>query len=158
MFCSYFCQSLPLTTCLSFRIHLALIGECGTVWLHGDADRLNSNDLNLDHFTHNIVRAELASITSVPVPDPAVWCFRPDNNSLFSNDGKQRTLEPELWVQQGVSGIRSQLAKATGDLSRDEEEKEKKSSIDNNKKGKKSKSHGNYHDHHTTVGDPSGDE
>jgi hypothetical protein len=147
-----------LTTCLSFRIHLVLIGECGAVWLYENADRLNSNDLNLDHFTHNIVRAELASITSVPVPDPAVWCFCADNNSLFSNDGKERTLEPELWVQQGVNGIRRQLAKATGDLSRDEEEKEKKASIESNKKGKKNKSHGNHHDYHTIAGDPGGDE
>ena len=153
MFCPCSCLALLLTTCLSFRIHSDLIGGCSAVWLHKKADRFNSNDLNLDHFTHNIIRAELASITSVPVPDPTDWCFRPDNNSLFSNDGKERTLEPELWVQQGVRGIRSQLAKATGDLSRDEEEKEKKSSIDSNKKGKKKKSYGNHHDHHATAGD-----
>lgn len=103
------------------------------------------NDLNLDHFTHNIVRAELASITSVPVPDPAEWCFRPDNNSLFSSDGKERTLAPELWVQQGVRGIRSQLAKYSGDVSRDEEVPEKKESMESSKKIKKNKPHGEPH-------------
>lgn len=71
------------------------------------------NDLNQDYFTHHIIRAELASITSVPVPNPTEWCFRPDNDSLFSNDGKQRTLAPETWVKKGEKGIRKQLAQAT---------------------------------------------
>lgn len=83
----------------------------------------------------------MASITSVPVPDPAEWCFRPDNNSLFSNDGKERTLAPDLWVQQGVRGIRSQLAKYRGDVSRDEEIPEKKESMESSKKIKKNKAH-----------------
>lgn len=91
------------------------------------------NDLNLDHFTHNIIRAEMASITAVPVPDPKDWCFRPDNNSLFSNDGKQKTLEPELWVKKGEKGIRSQLAKATHEALELDEKNDKK---------KKSKDHG----------------
>ena len=79
------------------------------------------NDLNLDYFTHNIIRAELASITSVPVPNPAEWCFLPNNDSLFSNDGKRQTLAPELWVKRGEKEIRTQLANAAGDFSGTEE-------------------------------------
>lgn len=96
------------------------------------------NDLNLDHFTHNIIRAELASITSVPVPDPAKWAFSADNSSLFSNDGKQKTLAPELWVKKGERGIRNQLARATSDQLHGEETNEKGTA----KKSKKDKDQG----------------
>ncbi|PVF96684.1 UPF0187-domain-containing protein [Serendipita vermifera] len=70
------------------------------------------NDLNLDHFTANIIRVELASITSVPVPDPARWAFVPENDHLFTRDmphGQAPT--PEDWVRKGVAEMRSQLAR-----------------------------------------------
>ncbi|CAG8512253.1 5520_t:CDS:2 [Acaulospora colombiana] len=70
------------------------------------------NDLNLDHFTANIIRVELASITSVPVPDPAKWAFVPENDHLFTRDmpyGQAPT--PEDWVKKGVMEMRMQLAR-----------------------------------------------
>ncbi|CAG7850261.1 SubName: Full=Uncharacterized protein {ECO:0000313/EMBL:CCA71351.1} [Serendipita indica DSM 11827] len=71
------------------------------------------NDLNLDHFTANIIRVELNSIASVPVPDPAVYAFRDDNDALFSNDANRQAMTPELWVAQGVQNIRAQLGRMT---------------------------------------------
>ncbi|KAG8757747.1 hypothetical protein FRC14_001576 [Serendipita sp. 396] len=73
------------------------------------------NDLNLDHFTHNIIRAELASITSVPVPDPAVWAFQDENDAVFANDGKPAIRSPETWVKHGIGSIRTQLGRATSE-------------------------------------------
>lgn len=63
---------------------------------------------------------------------------------MFSNDGKDNILEPELWVKQGPQGIRSRLAKATETTSR-EVVKETKPSMDS--KTKKSKAHGDVHEH-----------
>jgi hypothetical protein len=70
------------------------------------------NDLNLDHFTENIIRVELASITAVPVPDPAKWIFKEDNDGVFAKhrDDNAAKLAPELWVSQGPGKITQQLA------------------------------------------------
>lgn len=89
------------------------------------------NDLNMDHFTHNIIRKELHALTSLPMPDPAKWAFSPDNDAVFDLDGnaiyldseefneRDRILHPELfnvaspseWVKRGESDIRAALAK-----------------------------------------------
>lgn len=70
------------------------------------------NDLNLDHFTENIIRIELASITSVPVPDPAQWAFAPENDGVFARDRFDSTkYAPEAWVREGKTKITQQLAK-----------------------------------------------
>jgi hypothetical protein len=45
------------------------------------------NDLNLDHFTHNIIRRELQAITALPMPDPINWAWAPDNDAVFDGDG-----------------------------------------------------------------------
>lgn len=82
------------------------------------------NDLNLDHFCHNIIRAELAAITAVPVPDPAKWAFGPLNDYVFAQSGDAQWLSPETWVKQGASTIQSQLAKGIA-ASPDEPKKKK---------------------------------
>ncbi|KAJ7803154.1 Bestrophin, RFP-TM, chloride channel-domain-containing protein, partial [Mycena olivaceomarginata] len=46
----------------------------------------DKNDLNLDHFTHNIIRNELRAITSAAAPDPDRWIFSPENDMLFATD------------------------------------------------------------------------
>lgn len=70
------------------------------------------NDLNLDHFTENIIRIELASITSVPVPDPAQWAFAPENDGVFARDRfDSAKYAPEAWVREGKTKITQQLAK-----------------------------------------------
>ena len=74
------------------------------------------NDLNLDHFTHNIIRKELASLTALPMPDPSKWAFSPDNDAVFDVDGNAIYLEPEslappsVWVKRGETEIRAALS------------------------------------------------
>ncbi|KAF9456292.1 Bestrophin, RFP-TM, chloride channel-domain-containing protein [Collybia nuda] len=61
----------------------------------------DKNDLNLDHFTNNIIRNELRAITSAPPPDPARWAFAAENDFIFSShiDGERFT--PEQWMKKG---------------------------------------------------------
>ncbi|KAG6333101.1 hypothetical protein ID866_5992 [Astraeus odoratus] len=71
----------------------------------------DKNDLNMDFFVHNIIRKELRAITAMPTPDPSVWAFSPENDSLFSaTDGKD-TLRatPDEWVKRGVGKMREAL-------------------------------------------------
>jgi len=108
------------------------------------------NDLNLDHFCHNIIRAELQSITTVPVPDPAVWAFDPRNNSLFALDNqKDPTVPAEEWVRRGAGDIQHELEKAL-ELERVKSRKSRKSH-----KGVALEQHGPAHDHpegHSAAG------
>ena len=72
--------------------------------------------MQLDHFCHNIIRAELQSITTVPVPDPTVWAFDPRNDSLFALDNQTDPVGPavtaEEWVRRGPGEIQHELEKA----------------------------------------------
>jgi len=61
----------------------------------------DKNDLNLDHFTNNIIRNELRAITSAPPPDPALWAFTAENDLLFSNTTDGERLSPHEWMQKG---------------------------------------------------------
>jgi len=62
----------------------------------------DKNDLNLDHFTHNIIRTELRAITSTAAPDPALWAFSPENNLVFaSNIDNDERITPEEWLERG---------------------------------------------------------
>ncbi|KAI0031895.1 Bestrophin, RFP-TM, chloride channel-domain-containing protein, partial [Vararia minispora EC-137] len=70
----------------------------------------DKNDLNMDHFTHNIIREELRAITAVPAPDPANWAFSPLNDAIF--DGAQGV--PEEWVARGKPRMMRVLASASG--------------------------------------------
>lgn len=77
------------------------------------------NDLNLDHFTHNIIRKELRALTSLAMPDPLNWAFSAENDAVFDNDGNAiyvSTNDPDVaspnqWVQRGEKDIRAALAK-----------------------------------------------
>jgi len=66
----------------------------------------DKNDLDLDHFCHNIIRLELKAITSMPVPDPADWAFTSTNDYLFDSGSP---VAPDAWVQRGMSAMRNAL-------------------------------------------------
>ncbi|KAF9261132.1 UPF0187-domain-containing protein [Marasmius fiardii PR-910] len=62
----------------------------------------DKNDLNLDHFTHNIIRNELQAITSTPPPIPAKWAFVPENDLVFAKDPLVgQRLTPQEWMEKG---------------------------------------------------------
>ncbi|KAH8827642.1 Bestrophin, RFP-TM, chloride channel-domain-containing protein [Flagelloscypha sp. PMI_526] len=64
----------------------------------------DKNDLNLDHFTNNIIRNELIAITSSAPPDPANWAFAPENDCVFSTDYvNDERVTPDEWVSKGVA-------------------------------------------------------
>jgi len=67
------------------------------------------NDLNLDHFTSNIIRNELQAITSTAPPDPAAWAFAPENNLIFAANEKQERVPPEEWVRRGYPRMQAAL-------------------------------------------------
>lgn len=77
------------------------------------------NDLNLDLFTHNIVRKELHALTSVPMPDPMQWAFSVDNDAVFDHEGNaiympstgndKGIAASEEWVKRGEADIRAAL-------------------------------------------------
>jgi ion channel-forming bestrophin family protein len=72
------------------------------------------NDLNLDHFTHNIIRMELMAITSAPAPDPSIWAFSPENNLIFTGGGEQgptngERVSPDEWIRRGMGKIQQAL-------------------------------------------------
>ncbi|KDR70193.1 hypothetical protein GALMADRAFT_255052 [Galerina marginata CBS 339.88] len=69
----------------------------------------DKNDLNLDHFTHNIIRNELRAVTSTPPPDPSRWAFVPENNLLFSNSLDER-VSPEEWISRGAVAMQKNLS------------------------------------------------
>ncbi|KAH9829833.1 UPF0187-domain-containing protein [Rhodofomes roseus] len=62
----------------------------------------DKNDLNMDHFTHNIIRSELCALTAQPVPDPSVWAFSPFNDMVVGAKGGER-VSPDEWMQRGLS-------------------------------------------------------
>ncbi|TFK23300.1 UPF0187-domain-containing protein [Coprinopsis marcescibilis] len=64
----------------------------------------DKNDLNLDHFTSEIIRNELKAVTSAPRPNPEKWAFSPENNTLFGEHRGERT-GPEEWVSKGPAAI-----------------------------------------------------
>ncbi|KAF8628929.1 hypothetical protein AX15_003647 [Amanita polypyramis BW_CC] len=70
----------------------------------------DKNDLNLDHFTHSIIRNELRAVTSAPPPDPANWAFSPENDVLFTSHyeiGERVT--PEEWMRRDYGTMLSAL-------------------------------------------------
>ncbi|KAF9508535.1 hypothetical protein BS47DRAFT_1397754 [Hydnum rufescens UP504] len=73
------------------------------------------NDLNLDHFTQNIIRLELNSLTARAMPDIHNWAFSPANNHLFGSEFSDAA--PEEWVRRGPDAIADILMKETGPMS-----------------------------------------
>ncbi|TFK50425.1 UPF0187-domain-containing protein [Heliocybe sulcata] len=73
----------------------------------------DKNDLNMDHFTHNIIRNELRAITATPAPDPAHWAFSPSNNLVFALSHRwdeEERISPDDWVRRGLGSMRNALA------------------------------------------------
>ncbi|KAK7457089.1 hypothetical protein VKT23_010390 [Stygiomarasmius scandens] len=71
----------------------------------------DKNDLNLDHFTRNIIRNELQALTSTAPPDPAHWAFAPENDLLFARDvHKDERLTPDEWMRRGYNAMQGALS------------------------------------------------
>ncbi|KAJ7827138.1 Bestrophin, RFP-TM, chloride channel-domain-containing protein [Mycena olivaceomarginata] len=71
----------------------------------------DKNDLNLDHFTHNIIRNELRAITSAAAPDPDRWIFSPENDMLFATDVEHdERVGPNEWVRRGSGSMLGALS------------------------------------------------
>lgn len=74
----------------------------------------DKNDLNMDYFTHVIIRNELRAVTATPAPDPTIWAFSDANDCVFSSSPLQREekndrASPEEWVHRGVGSMQSAL-------------------------------------------------
>jgi len=70
----------------------------------------DKNDLNLDHFTNNIICNELRAITSAPPPDPARWAFSAENDLLFSNTADDERVSPLEWMERGHVAMQKTLS------------------------------------------------
>jgi len=75
----------------------------------------DKNDLNLDHFTQNIIRLELNRLTARAMPDIHTWAFSPANSHLFGSEFANAA--PEEWVRRGPDAITNVLMKETGPMS-----------------------------------------
>ncbi|KAG8904420.1 hypothetical protein FRB99_001799 [Tulasnella sp. 403] len=75
----------------------------------------DKNDLNLDHFTHNVIRVELNSLTSRPMPNVMDWVFSDENTDLFgppaAGGPSGHPMTPNEWARQGESSIREALSR-----------------------------------------------
>jgi len=69
----------------------------------------DKNDLNMDHFTHNIIRSELHALTAQPVPDLSVWMFSPYNDMVIGSKETER-VSPDEWMQRGLSRFQMALS------------------------------------------------
>ncbi|KAG8981412.1 hypothetical protein FRB93_008695 [Tulasnella sp. JGI-2019a] len=73
----------------------------------------DKNDLDLDHFTDNIIRPELHALTSRPMPDVGVWAFNAQNAHVFHGHGRgEKDVTPDEWLARGNDAIREVLTKA----------------------------------------------
>ncbi|KAG9015705.1 hypothetical protein FRB90_004370 [Tulasnella sp. 427] len=61
------------------------------------------NDLNLDHFTQNIIRVELDALTSRPPPSLDDWAFSSDNDQVFGKGESPAT--PAEWMERGETAV-----------------------------------------------------
>ncbi|KAG1734207.1 Bestrophin, RFP-TM, chloride channel-domain-containing protein [Suillus paluster] len=96
--------TIPATVLASFIFFGFLVaGE--------EIERYDKNDLNMDHFVHNIIRKELRAIIAMPTPDPAVWAFSSENDLLFANSEKDERVPPSEWVGRGIPKMRDALTR-----------------------------------------------
>ncbi|KAI0330646.1 UPF0187-domain-containing protein [Cubamyces sp. BRFM 1775] len=94
--------TIPATCLLSFIFFGFLVaGE------EIESKRYDKNDLNLDHFTHNIIRNELRAITALPAPHVESWAFSQFNDQIFSTEERAA---PDEWMQRGLGRIQTALA------------------------------------------------
>ncbi|WWC72218.1 uncharacterized protein I206_106180 [Kwoniella pini CBS 10737] len=70
----------------------------------------DKNDLNLDFFTNNIIREELAAITARPFSTPDEWIFVKENDTL----GRVGVGADEL-LERGLVEVRNSLAALSGE-------------------------------------------
>ncbi|KAG1781157.1 Bestrophin, RFP-TM, chloride channel-domain-containing protein [Suillus placidus] len=69
----------------------------------------DENDLNMDHFVHDIIRKDLHAIMAMPTPDPSVWAFSSDNDLLFASSNTEERVSPSEWMQRGIPKMRDAL-------------------------------------------------
>ncbi|KAG2130681.1 Bestrophin, RFP-TM, chloride channel-domain-containing protein [Suillus clintonianus] len=94
--------TIPATVLASFIFFGFLVaGE--------EIERYDKNDLNMDHFVHNIIRKELRAIMAMPTPDPSVWAFSSENNLLFASSDKDERVPPSEWMRRGIPKMRDAL-------------------------------------------------
>lgn len=65
----------------------------------------DKNDLNMDHFTNNIIRNELRAITSSAPPNPTHWAFVQENDLLFAGDSRDTRVTPAEWMKRGYGSM-----------------------------------------------------
>ncbi|KAH9912457.1 UPF0187-domain-containing protein [Fomitopsis serialis] len=71
----------------------------------------DKNDLNMDHFTHNIIRSELHALTAQPIPDPSIWVFSPYNDMVVGSKESER-VSPDEWMQRGLPRFQMALSES----------------------------------------------
>jgi len=74
----------------------------------------DKNDLNMDYFTHVIIRNELRAVTATPAPDPTDWAFSDANDCVFSSstrkqDEKNDRASPHEWLRRGLDPMQGAL-------------------------------------------------
>jgi len=74
----------------------------------------DKNDLNMDYFTHVIIRNELRAVTATPAPDPTIWAFSDTNDYVFSSstlkqEEKDDRASPREWLRRGLGPMQSAL-------------------------------------------------
>jgi len=71
----------------------------------------DKNDLDLDYFTNDIIRKELAAITATPTPDPKDWVFSSVNNRIANpHETGAGHATPEEWVNRGMGQLQAALS------------------------------------------------
>ncbi|KAJ3913888.1 Bestrophin, RFP-TM, chloride channel-domain-containing protein, partial [Lentinula edodes] len=102
-------KTIPATVILAFMFFGFLVAGEEIESMHPFG--YDKNDLNLDHFTHNIIRNELRAITSTPAPDPARWAFAPENDLLFASDvHTDERVTPQEWIGRGYIQMQHALS------------------------------------------------
>ncbi|KZT02826.1 UPF0187-domain-containing protein [Laetiporus sulphureus 93-53] len=103
--------TIPATTLLSFIFFGFLVAGEEIENPFG----YDKNDLNLDHFTHSIIRNELRALTALPVPDPSVWAFSQFNDQILGSGGsvnKANRATPDEWMNRGYARMVGALYEA----------------------------------------------
>ncbi|KAG0694489.1 Bestrophin, RFP-TM, chloride channel-domain-containing protein [Suillus ampliporus] len=111
-----YCTTLPFqlwSTLKWLTIPASIIASFmffGFVVAGEEIESYDRNDLNLDHFVHNIIRKELRAITAMPTPDPAKWAFSPQNDFLGTlSRGTAPKETPSAWLHKGKTEILTAL-------------------------------------------------
>ncbi|KAG2357641.1 hypothetical protein BDR07DRAFT_1453030 [Suillus spraguei] len=100
--------TIPATVVASFIFFGFLVaGE--------EIESYDKNDLNMDHFVHDIIRKMLAVTRNfvlswrLHIPDPSVWAFSEENDLFFASSDAEERVSPSEWVQRGIPKMRDAL-------------------------------------------------